>query len=152
MKKINELSYVIIRILELADGPMTGYDINKIVQEHFEIWSHQMVYRYLSGCMSELVERTEVHQEGLPNKKPYTLKDDAQWSYDVTKARFETIAYFGTVEDQRRCVSHYEALIKKLSAKKTPSRAKYIVNLATTASLESKRGALESLIAMKHHS
>ncbi|MEI8634688.1 PadR family transcriptional regulator [Vibrio sp. PP-XX7] len=64
----------IVLLNQLKKEPMTGYDLNKLVEEHGWPASHQQVYRELNKLNTmNLVSYQDVPQEGKPDKKVYQL-------------------------------------------------------------------------------
>ncbi len=69
------ISYAILGIL--SHGPMTGYDIKKVIQSSsFMYWSgnNNQIYKSLTELLAKGLVTNEIkHQEGSPTKKIYKI-------------------------------------------------------------------------------
>lgn len=77
---LTALQSVMCLIMSETNEPMTGYDTAKTLSERGYKWAHQQVYRDLNKMPLNLKHQP---QEGKPDKKLYTLKDDVEYVHQA---------------------------------------------------------------------
>lgn len=104
--KLNLLQSAIIKELKEHGAKLHGYKILSRINNRGLKWNHQQVYRDLNKMEKEgILDVESEYVEGKPDRKLYTLRPDAKYTFDEKKMTISFLIAYPNRDILRRFIT-----------------------------------------------
>lgn len=112
---MNNLNYVVEAVLSIADKPMTGYDISKVIRKKMAC-THQQVYRALHVITKRGDATVEtIPQTDKPDRKVYTMNKIAlSHSLELSDFAKTNMGYRLLIDDVVNGADYYPGYVEAM--------------------------------------